>query len=217
MNRIIEANHIYKFNPDTDFVLVMLTGFGRFSYLPPNVSWQTKGDLHSYNHNTNDPVTVEFTKNMWSDDWAVYQSWIASRVIKQTLKNINHTMVMGVDNSAYIDGTANISDHMKPLADEIYDIIYINITLYKWKEKNQYYDSPFWSDENRADGHPSTNIYLKYIEEFFPRFNTTKTRKFVNQWNRDFDYTNQTNMGHKFNNEFRQRFDQAHINSLLNG
>jgi hypothetical protein len=195
----------------------MLTGFGRFSYLPENNNWQTKGDLHTYNNNTNDPITTEFTKNMWSDDWAVYQSWIAAKVIKQTLKDIQHKVVMGIDNSAYIDGTADITDYMKPMADEIYDILDIDITLDQWKEKNQHDDSPFWIEENRRDGHPSTNIYLKYIEEFFPRFNTTKTRKLVNQWNRNFDYTSQTIMTNKFNNEFRRKFDHAHINSLLNG
>lgn len=217
MNRIIEADHIYKFDPATDFVIVMLTGFGRFSYLPPNTNWQTKGDLYSYNHNTNDPITTEFVNNMWSDDWAVYQSWIAAKVIKQTLKNIKHHIVMGIDNSAYINGTASVSDHMKPMAAEIYDILDANITLDEWKEKNQYYDSPNWTEENRTDGHPSTNVYLKYIEEFFPRFNTTKTRKFVNRWNKDFDHTSQYNMGVKFNREFRGKFDHAHINSLLNG
>jgi hypothetical protein len=87
----------------------------------------------------------------------------------------------------------------------------------EWKEKNQYYNSPIWTDENRTDGHPSTNVYLKYIEEFFPRFNTTKTRKFVNRWNKDFDHTSQYDMGVKFNREFREKFDHAHINSLLNG
>jgi hypothetical protein len=217
MNRIIEADHIYKFNPDTDFVVVMLTGFGRFSYLPPLSQWQTKGDLYSYNHNTNDPVTVEFVKNMWSDDWAVYQSWIATKVIKQTLKNVKHSLVMGIDNSAYFDGTANVSDYIKPMSKEIYDMLDINITLDEWKEKNQYYDTPIWIDENRPDGHPSTNIYLKYIEEFFPRFNTTKTRKFVNKWKKDFNYKSQNHMGLKFSNEFRMKHDQAIINNLLNG
>lgn len=217
MNRIVEADSIYKFNPATDYVIIMLTGFGRFSYLPPDSSWQTKGDLHSYNHNTNDPVTVEFVNNMWSDDWAVYQSWIAAKVIKQTLKNIKHHIVMGIDNSAYIDGTAKVSDYMKPMADEIYKMLDVDITLDKWKEKNQYYDSPNWTEENRVDGHPSTNVYLKYIEEFFPRFNTTKTRKLANHWNKNFDHTSQKNMTDKFYKEFRGKFDQAHINSLTNG
>jgi hypothetical protein len=93
----------------------------------------------------------------------------------------------------------------------------VDITLDKWKEKNQYSDSPFWTEENRRDGHPSTNVYLKYIEEFLPRFYTTKTRKFVNKWNRDFDYTSQHNMEIKFNREFRGKFDRAHSDGLLNG
>lgn len=217
MNKIVEAAQIYKFNPDTDFVLVMLTGFGRFSYLPKNANWQTHGDLHSYNQNTNNPVTVEFVKNMWSDDWAVYQSWIATKVIKQTLKDIKHSIVMGINNSAYIDGTADVNDLIKPMANEIYNMLDIGITLDEWKEKNQYYDSPYWEDLQHEDGHPSTNVYLKYIEEFFPRFDTTKTRKLVNQWNVNFDHTSQHIMQNKFNNEFRRKFDHAHINSLLNG
>jgi hypothetical protein len=217
MNRVIEANNTYSFNPDTDYVLVMLTGFGRFSYLPTNSIWQTKGDLHSYNYNSNDPVTIEFVKNMWSDDWAVYQSWIAAKVIKQTLKDVKHSIVMGINNSAYIDGTANVSDPIKPMANEIYNMLDIDITLDEWKTKNQYDDSPYWEDIQHNDGHPSTNVYLKYIEEFFPRFNTTKTRKFVNRWNKNFDHSSQHIMGQKFTNEFRKKSDLAFINNILNG
>jgi len=150
---------------------------------------------------------------MWSDDWAVYQSWIAVKVIKQILKNIKHHIVMGIDNSAYIDGTANVSHFIQPMVDEIYNTLDVDITLDEWKKKNQYYDSPFWEDIQHVDGHPSTNVYLKYIEEFFPRFNTTKTRKNVNRWNRNFDYTGQINMENKFNNEFRTKFDYAYINN----
>lgn len=217
MNKIVEANEIYKFNPNTDYVLVMLTGFGRFSFLPANDGWQTYGDLHSYNYNTNNPVTVEFVKNMWSENWAVYQSWIAAKIIKQTLKDIKHSMVMGIDNSAYIDGTAELSDQVKPLANDIYSMLNVNITMNKWIEKNQYTDSPIWTEENRRDGHPSTDVHLKYVKEFFPRFNTTKTIDFVKQWNSNFDYTSQQHMGTKFNDEFRRKYDLAFINSLLNG
>lgn len=217
MNKVVEANEIYKFDPKTDYVIVMLTGFGRFSFLPENDGWQTYGDLHSYNYNTNNPVTVEFVKNMWSDNWAVYQSWIAAKIIKQTLKDIKHTMVMGIDNSAYIDGTATLNDQVKPLAHDIYSMLDVDITLDKWIQKNQYTDSPVWTEENRRDGHPSTDVYLKYVKEFFPRFHTTTTTKFVKEWKEKFDYTSQNHMGQKFNNEFRRKYDQAFINSLLNG
>lgn len=209
MNKLVEANEIHKFNPETDYVLVMLTGFGRFTYLPPLSSWQAKGDLYAYNHNTNDAVTVEFVKNMWSDNWAVYQSWIAAKVIKQTLKGINHAMVMGIDNSGYIDGTADLHNSVVPLAQEIYDILDVSITLDKWKEKNQYTDSPFWVEEERRDGHPSTDVYLKYVREFFPQYNTEKTNNLVEYWKENFDHRSQYHMGRKFENDFRRRYDLA--------
>lgn len=217
MNRVVEANEIYNFNPKTDHVIVMLTGIGRFSYLPRQSQWQTKGDLYSYNYNTNDPVTVEFVKNMWSDDWAVYQSWIAIKVIKQTLKDIKHSIIMGIDNSPYLDGTAEVSDYMKPHVTEIYDMLDIKLPFDKWKTNNHHDDSPIWIEGNRRDGHPSTNVYLKYIKEFFPRFSTTKTKNFVDHWNKNFDHTSQNHMGQKFNNEFKKKHDMAAINSLLNG
>jgi hypothetical protein len=217
MNKIVEANDVYKFNPKTDYVIVMLTGFGRFSFLPENDGWQTYGDLHSYNYNTNNPVTLEFVKNMWSENWAVYQSWIAAKVIKTVLKDIPHIMVMGIDNSAYIDGTAKLNDQVKPLANEIYSMLDVNITMNKWIEKNEYTDSPYWEDVKRTDGHPSTDVHLKYVKEFFPRFNTKKTNAFVNEWNKKFDHRSQNHMGQKFNDEFRRTHDQAFINSLLNG
>jgi len=217
MNRVVEANEIYKFNPKTDYVIVMLTGIGRFSYLPRQCNWQTKGDLYSYNHNTKDPVTTEFVNNMWSDDWAVYQSWIAAKVIKQTLKGINHSLVMGIDNSAYIDGTAEVSEYMQPHAREIYDILDNKLILDIWKKDNEFTDSPYWENIEHVDGHPSTNVYLKYIKEFFPRFNTAKTKNFVKYWEKNFDHRSQTHMGQKFNNEFKKKHDLAAINSLLNG
>jgi hypothetical protein len=217
MNRVVEANEMYQFNPETDYVVVMLTGFGRFSYLPRQSNWQTKGDLYSYNHNTKDPVTTEFVNNMWSDDWAVYQSWIAISVIKQCLKGIKHKIVMGIDNSSYLNGTAEVSDFMLPYADEIYSSLDNDLILDCWKKENSYDDSPYWEDIEHVDGHPSTDVYLKYIKEMFPEYYTIKSIEFNDHWKKNFDHRSQTHMGQKFNNEFRRTEDLAFKNNLLNG
>jgi hypothetical protein len=212
MSKVIEANEIYRFDPNTDFIAVMLTGFGRFTYLPKDSNnWQAKGDLYSYNQVTGDPVTTEFVDKMWSDDWAVYQSWVALKAIKGLLdfKSVDYKVLMGIDNSGYLNGTAQVSPMMIAKTEDIYNCLHNRTSLDEWKRNNNYSDSPEWQDQQRVDGHPSTEIHLKFLEDYFPDYVNDYTREFVARWKENFDYSSQHNMGQKFDRYFRQLHDMA--------
>ena len=212
MNKVIEADNNYKFDPSTDLVIIMLTGFGRFTYLPWGSSnWVAKGDLYSYNAVTNDPVTANFTDNMWSDNWAVYQTWVNVKAIKNLLdtKHIDYRIVMGIDNSGYIDGTARVDDFMKDKAHEIYNMMDVKRSLDQWKKDGNHIDSPYWQDVARVDGHPSTRVHMRYLQDHFPELVDANMEKFVSKWEENFDYSSQFNMGQRFDRYFRAINDRA--------
>lgn len=219
MNKVIEADNFYKFDASTDLVIIMLTGFGRFTYLPKNSNnWISKGDLYTYNHNTKDPITTAFVDNMWSDDWAVYQSWINVKTIKNILdsKKIDYKILMGIDNSGYIDGTAQVSDFMLDKAKEIYTLLDVKQSLDEWKKINNHVDSPYWQDVSRPDGHPSTRVYMKYLQDHFPELVDENMEQFVSRWEENFDYSSQNSMGQKFDRHFRSIHDRALNNKPSN-
>lgn len=212
MNKVIEADSNYNFNPNTDLVIIMLTGFGRFTYLPKGAeNWVTKGDLYSYNAVVNDPVTANFADNMWSDNWAVYQSWINVKTIKNLLdsKKIDYKILMGIDNSGYYDGTAQVDDFLVEKVHDIYNMLDVKQSLDQWKKQNNYIDSPTWQDKQGADGHPSTRVYMKYLQDHLPDFVDENMEKFVSRWEEHFDHSSQHNMGLKFNRHFRSVNDRA--------
>lgn len=212
MNKVIEADHTYKFNASTDVVFIMLTGFGRFTYLSKDSNnWVAKGDLYSYNEATKDPVTINFTDTMWSDNLAVYQTWANVKAIKNILdsKNVDYQIMMGIDNSGYIDGTFKIDNFILEKANEIYDMLNVKQSLDEWKKQNNYTDSPFWEDIKHVDGHPSTRVFMKYLEDHFPGLLDDRAEEFVSTWEKNFDHSSQKNMGERFNRYFRSIYDMA--------
>lgn len=217
MNKVIAVDDKIGFNRKTDTVIIMLTGFGRFSYLPRTSGWITPGDLYNYNINTKDHITTHFYDNMWSDNWAVYQSWIATKVIKNTLlsKKIKHYIVMGINNDSYINGSSELDDAMYVKALEIYNFLDNKTSLDKWKEQNNYYESEFWENIKAMDGHPSMNVYFQYAKDFFPAHVTRKSHKFLKYWHDHFDHRSQHDMGQTFNNLFKRQHDLALTNPMI--
>ena len=211
MNRVVEADKKFNFT-DSDQVMVMLTGIGRVSYLhkdDPNNSatrWNTQGDLKPYYGHTKDPRAKYLLDHIWCEDGLVYQSWIASNVIKSTLvsKCIPHTILMGIDNSDFLNPSKDLSYKACKLVKEIYDIVDNKQSIDEWRLLNSdNYDSPFWIDINRNDGHPSTKAYLRYVSDHFPQFLTEKTMDLFNLGEKLFVHTSQVEQGSKFVNDFK--------------
>lgn len=227
MNRIVEFNENYGFNPETDYVIVMLTGFGRFSYLnnKENTSWQTNGDIYSNYSVTGDKVLEIFIENMWSDRWAVYQSWIAAKNIKNLLvrNNIKHDILMGINNTFFLEEMTadierrNIIDAVSvKQACEIYDIVKYKESLDEWKNKRyKEKDHAFFQLENYRDMHPTTKMHYEYVLEKFPNFINEKTHTLLEKCNELCTYSSQSNHWHAFL-PYQRTFDHTdHYRMLL--
>lgn len=214
MNRIIEANDRFKFNPDTDLILIMLTGFGRFSYMKDQ-HWITEGDLLSNFAHTKNPKVGNLIDAIWSEEWIVYQSWIAAKVIKNMLasNNIPHKILMGIDNRAYAN-TSN--DEQAQQVKYIYDILDFKKTLDEWKTDSiENSDTPIWLDINRPDGHPSMRAHLKFARDHFPELVTDRSKEVLDQSEIEFDYSKLENQSTKFYQTFRKKYDKGYSNPLF--
>ena len=224
MNRLVEANSVFQFNPNTDYVAVMLTGFGRFSYLLDNNNnsyWTTNGDLYSYYYKTKDKVSGWLLDNMWNEKWAVYQSWIAVKTIKDLLtsKNIPHKIVMGIDNSHYMEETATKWGHTHTIHQEtidkvkdIYNTVNAVESFDQWMQSRYVTkDYPVWKDngKNRIDGHPSQRIHYDYFKEMFPEYVTDESLKTFNFVESLFKDDSQEIQSNNYNNDFYNNFNKG--------
>ena len=217
MNRLVEADDKFKFNPTTDLVIVMLTGIGRFSYMDKD-QWITNGDLHSFYSNTKHFNTGKLLDVIWNEAWFVYQSWVAAKVIKNLLlsKNISHKILMGVDNRAYLNNPVDIESKQIRYVQEIYNLLDFKKSLYEWREESQEnQDSPFWEDKNHEDGHPSPRAYLKFIKEHFPDLISDKSIEILNQYEHNFDHSSQQNQGRWHEKFFQSKYITSFQNPLF--
>lgn len=206
MNRFIEADNELKYNSETDLIIVMLTGLGRFSYIDPkSKKWTSHGDLHSYVGHTKDPVMKLFIEYFWTDKMAIYQSWIAVKTIKSILmaKNIPHKIIMGIDNCLYLNDKINLSHIEMNYTREIYDLLDIPISLDEYVA-NLTREEIIWKDCNQREGHPSLREHYKFVEEMLPDFISEESKELLDTWKREFIDLSQQLQGKKFNDQFRK-------------
>lgn len=217
LNRFIEANSVHNFNKD-DYIVVMFTGFGRYSYMPNRpdntIDWVTNGDLYEYHHNTKDRVIKQFVDQIYSENSAIYSSWIAVQTIKEILlvKNIKHKFFMSVDNSHYLesDGSKwgrhyNIHNSMIQKTKEIYNLLNDQESVDEWK-KNKYSNKDYvtWTDENnRIDHHPTQKMHFELMKEKLPEFNTVKSQNTFDQVSMLFKNDSQKVQGDRFLIEYQ--------------
>lgn len=228
MNKFIEANERYSFNRDSDYVLIMLTGFGRFSYIKEDNTWVNNGDLYSYYNNTKDEKVGWFLKNIWNDHYAVYMSWIAAKTIKNILqtKNIPHKILMGIDNTSYLKDNIsscgynyNLNKDGINLANEIYELVDNKQSYDEWMRNIDYENKhPIWKDENnRLDGHPSQSLHYKYFKEHFPEFVTDKSQKLYDLVEGIYEGSTQHLQENKFVNNFYKTYNKRYESPLFGG
>lgn len=219
MNKLVEANEFYKFNPESDTVMIMLTGFNRFSYMDvntdPNKTWLTHGDIPSYIvSNKHDDVMRTFHKNMWTENFAIYQSWIAVKVIKTILsqKNIKHKILMGIDNSHYLnESVPTIHDDTKSKVREIYNLLDYPMCLDEWKNKNrQSLDVLIWKNSVTLDSHPTHRSHYKFAHTFFPELLGDKSIDLLEFWNNNITYESQQKQGQLYDSIFRVNYSFYH-------
>jgi len=189
-NKLIETNEILQFNQETDVVIVALTGFGRFSYLqktskdvPLGYEWITSGDILFKN-----PGHAEKTKlianEIYNYTWAAYNSWIAIKTIKSILisKNIEHKIIMAIDNSHYLTDTDVLDlnngidrfDDITSKIKNIYDTLDIIETIDEVKWNYNLLNNISNND------HPNKQIHFEYMSKYFSEFVTEKSKNLLN-------------------------------------
>lgn len=204
MNKLFEADEIYKLNSDTDFVIVALTGFGRFTYLTPpgkgynwdkatyddevqwNYSWETHGDILF--NNAGHPETVKLIRDrIFNFAWASYNSWMAFTIIKNILvsKNIEHKIIMAIDNTHYMNEAYTLGlhhkfdniGHISPKIKDLYNKLDINESIASYR-KNYMGKGNLYPDDH--DGcHPSKEVYYDYMVKYLPELITNKSKELL--------------------------------------
>lgn len=177
MNRLVEANEHFVFDSKSDLVVVMLTGFNRFSWindLKNLPTWETCGDLYLNLHLNKDyAYTKDFLENMWSGKMAVYMSWIATKVIKLILKsnNINHKILMSLDNKTYIE------NHNLFSIDSI-GVNYVN-DIYNTLDSKESFEEFRKRKQFDTQEHPSPDQHFNFAYEHFPELMTKLPKKTI--------------------------------------
>ena len=170
-NRLIEANSIFKFNSDTDTVLVGVTGFGRLSFYSDG--WETHGDILGKH-----PEAV----SIFNSRWGIYNSYIAIKTIKEylTLRNIKHYIYPAVDYKHWLNDFSLLGlekeDTLKVM--EIENILDIKEPLYEWMrdQRRQKKSHPITFNDGEVEMHPTQQEHFLYMCMQFPEFNTSTSQ-----------------------------------------
>lgn len=214
MNRFFEANNKFQFNSETDTIMIMITGLGRFSYYLTKQSWVTHGDLYSYlDANPNkDPVTEYLVKNIFDINWAIYNGWTAIRSMKDFLvaKNIPHEFLLGIQ----IEHFKDISDmETSHCIDDITSLCRNKQSFDKWfldygtRMRVPY--TPFYSSNNHPDGHPNQHMHYEFLKEFLPEYDTEKTKQTFDYVESIWDGSTQNMQGYTYDTLYGKQHNLA--------
>jgi hypothetical protein len=189
MQKLIEADEVHNFNVDTDYIMVALTGFGRFTYLEipdkGGYSWITTGDILFPNEEH--PTKAKLIRNeIYNWPWAAYDSWIATTIIKKllTLKGIQHKIIMALDNSHYIDDAYTLGlghefdniGHIVPKIKNMYNILDIKEPIEVYRKNNM---QTLYLDDDLGK-HPNGRIYYDYCLKHMPELLSDKSLDLLN-------------------------------------
>ena len=201
LGNLIECDQLYNLNSETDFVLIGVSGVGRFSYFDPAAGWQTNGDIIPINPG-HPKKTQLFSKEFFSLDWGIYDSWVAIKSIKAILasKEIEHIVYPSIDNSIYLDSNLLPRQGIVPRLQELIDISDIQEPIETFSKPNKIIFT-----NGDKDGHPSTQDYFRYFLKYFRRFDTPLAKELLNSIVSNFDFSSrqaQCILFHKIYNQF---------------
>jgi hypothetical protein len=210
LNKFIEADTLYNFNPKDDYIVVMFTSFSRFSFYN-KYGWNCPGSVF------NNPAHFkEFTNNMWTEDQGIYNSWIAINTIKKilTLKGIKHKLLLGTDaifNDGKFDDTLynRLSTKMEK---EFENLLDEPESMMTWQ--NRYFKYPqdfyYYEDEGYTDSHPTQLIHYTYMKEKFPEFDTPEAKQRYKYAESIYVKGNFKLQGESFISKFGQKYNKAY-------
>jgi hypothetical protein len=173
MNRFIEVNSNLNLN-ESDYVVVMFTNIDRFSFRNTD-KWRHGGNIYF-----NDSIPKEFLNDMWSDEWSVYQSYIAFKTIKEilTLKGIRHTILTSMNN-AFIEKQFSNNGLILRYLKYMKDTLDIKQSMDDWRRENYPNETEYVKYGNRTeyDTHPTQKMHYEYLKEFFPEYDTNESKE----------------------------------------
>jgi hypothetical protein len=171
MNRFIEVSSILNEN---DYVVVMFTNNDRFSFRNKN-AWKHGGNIY-----WNPDISKDFLENMWSDEWSIYQTYIAVKTIKEilTLKSIKHTFLTSMP-LQFIDEELKSNKLMNEYLTYINDTLDIKEPMDVWKLRNFTNPSDYvtYADRDTYDTHPTQTMHYQYLKENFPEYDTLESKE----------------------------------------
>jgi hypothetical protein len=174
LHRFLEANDRFKFHGSQDHIMIMLTGFDRFSWLAADgQDWHTHGDLSTWADSDDArkhyPAAQGFVKHLWSPRMAVEQTWMAATTMKQLLVSLGcqHQLLMALDNSHYVQQPEllGLNHQCQQHAQAVYDLLDIAEPFDLFRQRQG-----LWSRQ-----HPSPEVHLQFVQEKFPELMSTKS------------------------------------------
>lgn len=195
LSNLIEANEFYKFNKDTDYVTIGVTGFGRFSILDcdtENKSWIVSGETMPFdstfsiedwapNHHIKSKL---FAKHLDSYTWHVQRSYVALTAMENILQNhqIEYCIYPSLDNLLYRfdfqkrrNSNYRLSKSIREMVSKIYNTFTIKESIDQFiSDLGQ--KAGFTYDNNDYDTHPTQTQYYAYLKKHFSKFDTIKTK-----------------------------------------
>lgn len=177
-SRFLEIDNIFKYNSETDFITIGVTGYSRFSIADKDENlWITCGDtLHAPNPGHPEKARL-FATNLDSFQWGVYRSWCAIKSMKDilTAKNIKHIIYPSLDMLMF-QKELNLDSRTVKMAEEILEMCDIKesvdeFVLFNCSRRGERYDDGFYDD------HPNQSHYYQYLKKHFPQFDNDKTKQ----------------------------------------
>jgi len=180
-NRFLEADDIYKFDPQTDYITFGITGYTRFSILDyKNQRWFTSGDMLPVNDGHPNQSKL-FAKNFESRGWSVYRSWCAVSAVSTICKNkkLKHTIYPSLDNLLFLTDY-NLNDKAIKKAQQILDLCDIKESLDEFVFRDyplgKRGDRVVYFKDGYSDSHPTQYENYMYLKTYFKEFDTLKTK-----------------------------------------
>jgi hypothetical protein len=184
LNQVVQANEIYNFNAETDYITVGTTGFGRFSRVgvddsdPTDHKWLVNGDIFPEFDQHPDNARL-WAREFDSYQWSVYRSLSALKTIKLILdlKGVEHKIYSSIYNKhlinlEFVPQNNNTIDMIKQFNSLVETDESVDDFLVDYNSKKGLLgikDIPW------VDGHPLVCNSLDYVKKYFPEYNTDVT------------------------------------------
>lgn len=178
--QLIQAHELYQLNPATDYVTIGTTGFGRFAFaqecptFDETFEWKKHGDIFP-EFDQHPPKARLWAREFDSYRYSVYRSLSALKTIKLLLTSmgIKHKIYKAVHNKhqdpEFLQ-RVTLDEQTTEMVTEFYSLCDTKESVDDYlmdymRNRGEYYHP--W-----LDGHPTINVSRRFLETYFPEYNT---------------------------------------------